>query len=150
MDRQAFEDFPVGHTVPLGPRTLTREETIAFAREFDPLPLHLDETAADASMLEGLSASGWHTCALMMRMMFDAFLDGSTSEGSPGVDFVNWLQPVRPGDTLTGTMTVVDARLSRSRPGLGIAKLRNELRNRSGRKVLEAEYAVLLRTRAAA
>lgn len=150
MTRKAYEDFPIGFTVPLGPCTVTREETVAFAREFDPLPFHLDETAGAASMLGGLSTSGWHTCALMMRMMFDAFLEGSTSQGSPGVDFVNWLRPVRPGDTLSGTMTVVDARLSKSRPELGIAKLRNELRNQAGETVLEAEYALLLRTQAAA
>jgi acyl dehydratase len=147
---RAFEDFAVGFTVPLGPYKVTREETIAFAREFDPLPFHLDEAAADASMLGGLSASGWHTCAMMMRMMVDGFLAGSTSQGSPGVDFVKWLRPVRPGDTLDGTMTVVEARPSRSRPTLGIARLRNELRNQSGETVLEAEYSVMLLTREAA
>lgn len=146
---KTFEDFPVGLVVPLGSYAVTREETIAFAREFDPLPFHVDEAAANASMLGGLSASGWHTCAMMMRMMVDSFLRDSTSQGSPGVDFVRWLRPVRPGDTLSGTMTVMDARASRSRPTLGIARLRNDLVNRSGEAVLEGEYTVMMLTREA-
>lgn len=146
---RTFEDFAVGVIVPLGPYPVTREETIAFAAEFDPIPFHLDEAAAEKSMLGGLSASGWHTCAMMMRMMVDAFLGDSTSQGSPGVDFVQWLRPVRPGDTLEGTMTVLEARLSKSRPTLGVAKLRNELRNQDGHPVLTAEYILLMLTREA-
>ncbi len=147
---RAFEDFPVGLEMALGPYAVTREETLAFAREFDPLPFHTDEAVAASSLLGGLSASGWHTCAMMMRMMVDGFLRDSTSQGSPGVDFVDWLAPVRPGDTLSGTMTVMEARPSQSRPTLGIAKLRNELRNQAGLPVLEGEYTVMFKRREAA
>ncbi|GGE19194.1 enoyl-CoA hydratase [Aureimonas endophytica] len=147
---RSFEDFPVGLEVPLGPYPVTREEVLAYAAAFDPLPFHLDEAAARDSLLGGLAASGWHTCAMMMRMMVDGFLRDSTSQGSPGVDFIRWLRPVRPGDTLTGRMTVLEARRSRSRPQIGIAKLRNELVNQEGDPVLEGEYTLLLRTREAA
>ncbi|MBC8130608.1 MAG: MaoC family dehydratase [Rhizobiaceae bacterium] len=144
---RVFEDFPVGATFPLGPYAVTREAVIAFATEFDPQPFHLDEDAARANMLGGLSASGWHTCAMMMRMMFDAFIDGSSSQGSPGVDFVKWLRPVRPGDVLSGTMTVREARLSAKRPTLGIAKLSNDLIDQEGQPVLASDYTILFLTR---
>jgi acyl dehydratase len=147
---RTFEDFPIGSTWPLGPYPVTREAVLAFAAEFDPQPFHLDEAAASASLLGGLSASGWHSCAMMMRMMVDGFLAGSTSQGSPGVDYVKWLKPVRPGDTLSGTMTVLAARVSATRPTLGIARLRNLLRNQHGDTVLEAEYTLLLTTAAGA
>ena len=147
---QGFEDFPVETVIALGPYTVGREEVVAFAREFDPQPFHLDEDAGRASLLGGLSASGWHTCAMMMRMMCDAFLNRSTSQGSPGVDFVAWRSPVRPGDTLTGTATVLEARLSAKRPALGLVKLRNRILNGEGAAVLEAEYTLLLLTRSGA
>ena len=147
---RTFEDFPVGSTWPLGPYPVTRDEVIAFAEEFDPQPFHLDDEAADASLLGGLSASGWHSCAMMMRMMVDGFLAGSTAQGSPGVDYVRWLKPVRPGDLLTGTMTVLQARISAKRPTLGVAKLHNAVQNQRGETVLETEYTVLITTGAAA
>lgn len=147
---RAFEDFPVGSSIPLGPYKVERDEVLAFAAEFDPQPFHLGDAAAERNMLGGLSASGWHSCAIMMRMMCDALLLGSTSQGSPGVDFVRWKKPMRPGDVLSGTMTVREARLSATRPGLGIAKLHNDIVNQAGDAVLEAQYTLLLRTREAA
>src|SRR5215212_122334 len=96
-----FEDFPPGHFGTFGPRRVTREEIIAFAAEFDPQPMHLDDEAASRSMLKGLSGSGWHLCAIMMRMMFDGYIGRTASLGSPGVNELRWLAPVRPGDDLT-------------------------------------------------
>ena len=93
-----FEDFPPGHFGTFGPRRVTREEIIAFAAEFDPQPMHLDEEAASKSMLRGLSGSGWHLCSIMMRMMFDFYIGRTASLGSPGVNEVRWLSPLRPGD----------------------------------------------------
>ena len=145
---QTFEDFPVGATRALGPYTVDHDAVIAFAREFDPQPMHLDETAGEAGMLGGLSASGWHSCAMMMRMMAEGFLLESSSQGSPGVDYVKWKQAVRPGDVLSGTMTVREARISASRPTLGITKLYNDIVNQNGESVLETEYTLLLLTRA--
>lgn len=144
---RAFEDFPIGAEIPLGPYHVTREEIVEFASEFDPQPFHLDEEQAADSLLGSLMASGWHTCAIMMRMMADAFVLDSTSQGAPGVDFVKWLKPVSPGDTLTGVTRVSDARRSQSRPTLGLAKLETALFNQRGETVLETEYTILLLTR---
>ena len=96
-----FEDFKPGHFGTFGPRHVTREEILAFAAEFDPQPMHLDEEAAKALDAEGPSGSGWHLCSIMMRMMFDGFIGRTASLGSPGVNELRWLAPLRPGDDLT-------------------------------------------------
>ena len=97
-----FDDFKVGEKLPLAPFTITRDEMIAFAAEFDPQPFHLDEAAAARTLLGGLAASGWHTCAIFMRMMCDGWLNDTASMGSPGIEAVRWLHPVRAGDRLSG------------------------------------------------
>ncbi len=150
MTLRAFEDFTEGLEIALGPYEVTKEEVIEFAHEFDPQPFHLDEEAAKASMLGGLSASGWHTCAMMMRMMADAYVLDSTSQGGPGVDFVKWRRPVRPGDTLSGTARVLSTRLSAKRPTIGLARISTELRNGRYETVLESEHTLFLLTREAA
>src|SRR5215831_16721213 len=119
-----WEDFAVGNVARYGPRTITREEILACAAEFDPQPMHADEEAARATMLGGLVASGWHTCALAMRLMADGFVLASASMGSPGVEEVRWLRPVRPGDSLTVRSTELETRPSASRPGMGFIKFR--------------------------
>ncbi|MBO0663334.1 MaoC family dehydratase [Jiella sp. MQZ9-1] len=145
---RAYEDFTEGLELPLGPYQTDRDEMIAFASEFDPQPFHLDEAAGSNNELVGsLTASGWHTCSMLMRMMADGFILNSTSQGSPGVDFVNWKAPVRPGDRLTGTARVLSRRLSAKRPTLGITKIGVTLENQDGVTVLETEYTLLLLTR---
>jgi len=128
----AFEDFPVGRLGTYGPRHVTREDILAFAAEFDPQPMHLDEVAARHTMLQGLSGSGWHLCSLMMRMMFDGFIGRAASLGSPGVTEVRWLAPLRPGDDLTLDVDVTEARVSKSRPETGIVTFRGIARNAQG------------------
>ena len=118
-----FEDFPVGRLGTFGPRHVSREEIVAFAAEFDPQPMHLDEAAAEKTMLGGLAASGWHLCSLMMRMMYDGVIGRTASMGSPGVSEVRWLAPLRPGDELMLEIEVEEARASRSRPDMGIVWL---------------------------
>ncbi len=135
----AFEDFSIGKPMHLGPYTVSREEIIEFAKEFDPQPFHLSEEAGRKTLAGGLIASGWHTCSILMRMMCDAYLNNSLSQGAPGIDEVKWLKPVRPGDVLTGTSTVLDKRVSRSRPDIGIFKIRHELVNQTGEPVLVIE-----------
>src|SRR5215470_3059454 len=93
--------------------------------------MHADEEAARATMLGGLAASGWHTCALSMRMMADGFVLKSAAMGSPGVEEVRWLRPVRPGDSLTLRATVAEMRPSRSRPGMGFIRFSYEMLNQS-------------------
>ncbi|WP_206454151.1 MaoC family dehydratase [Aurantimonas marina] len=150
MTLRAFEDFTEGLEIALGPYEVTKQAVIEFAAEFDPQPFHLDEEAAKASMLGGLSASGWHTCAMMMRMMADAYVLDSTSQGGPGVDFVRWRRPVRPGDILSGTARVLSTRISAKRPTIGLARISTELRNGSAETVLESEHTLFLLTREAA
>ncbi len=127
--RFAYEDLTPGTRIPLGPYPVSAEEIIAFAHEFDPQPMHLDRAAGEASLLGGLAASGWHTSAMVMRMFCDAYVLDSTSQGAPGVDFMQWKRPVLAGDTLHGHSEIVSARPSKSRPGLGIVQIRNEIFN---------------------
>jgi acyl dehydratase len=124
-----FEDFKPGHFMTLGPRHVTREEIIAFASEFDPQPMHLDDDAADRSLLRGLSGSGWHMCALAMRMQVDGFLLNSASLSGLGVPECRWLSPLRPDDQITLEVFIEDKRLSKNRPGTGIVNLRTEMFN---------------------
>ena len=112
--------------------------------------MHLDEAAGKASLLGGLAASGWHTCCMFMRMLCDGFLLDSTSQGSPGIDYAKWRKPVMAGDTLTGNVTVVGKRTSKSRPGLGFVTIRSELFNQRGEQVFELQNTGMFLAREAA
>lgn len=120
MPKYYFEDFKVGDATLLPSRRVTQDEIITFAKEFDPQPFHVDPEAAKDSIYGGLIASGWHTCCLIMRMMCDAYLLDTASLGSPGIDEVRWLKPVRPGDTIRGERVTLEARASRSKPDRGL------------------------------
>lgn len=133
--RLYWEDFPVGNVREFGGVTLTKEAIVAFAREFDPQPFHLDEEAARHSMFGTLVASGWHTCSLAMRMMCDDYLLVSASLGSPGLENLRWLKPVYPGDTLRVRLRVVDARPSGSKPTIGLVRSAWEVLNQRGEVV---------------
>ncbi|MGE3987747.1 MaoC family dehydratase [Pseudorhodoplanes sp.] len=136
MAKLYFEDFKPGHTAEYGPRLVTREEIIAFSVQYDPQPMHLDEAAAQKSLLGGLGASGWHGCGIMMRMICDGFLLDSTSMGAGGVEEVQWQRPIRPGDRLTLRVTILEARASKSRPDMGIVRFRYEMFNAHGEGVM--------------
>jgi acyl dehydratase len=142
-----FEDFPVGRLGTYGPRHVTREEILAFAAEFDPQPMHLDEEAARRTMLQGLSGSGWHLCSLMMRMMFDGFIGRAASLGSPGVNEVRWLAPLRPGDDVTLEVDVTEARVSKSRPETGIVTFKGIASNASGQALCEMVSPIIISRR---
>ena len=145
-----FEDFPVGRLGSFGPRHVTREEILEFASEYDPQPMHLDEAAANASMLKGLSGSGWHLGSLMMRMLFDGFIGRTASLGSPGVNEVRWLAPLRPGDDVTLEVEVLEARASRSRPETGIVTFKSTARNAAGEVLCEMTSPIIIGRRAGA
>ncbi len=145
-----FEDFPPGRLGTFGPRRVTREEILAFAAEFDPQPMHLDEEAAARSMLGGLSASGWHLCSIMMRMMFDGFIGRAASLGSPGVNELRWLAPLRPDDEVTLDVDVAEARVSRSRPETGIITFKVVARNAAGQALCEWVSPIIIERREAA
>jgi acyl dehydratase len=134
-----WEDFKVGYSEPMGEVLVDRDEVIEFAARFDPQPFHIDERAAVASMYGGLIASGWHTVALVMRMMVDSYLSKSASLGSPGVDNVRWLKPVRPGDRIRAQRTVLESRASSSRPNMGVVKTRWEVFNQNDEMVMTME-----------
>jgi acyl dehydratase len=130
-----FEDLEIGKAIEVGSRTVTEEEIVAFATEYDPQPFHVDADAAGKSIYGGLIASGWHTCSMMMRIMVDGFLAEAASLGSPGVDEIRWLKPVRGGDTLTVTSTATEAHASTSKPDRGVVHTVWEGRNQRGELV---------------
>jgi acyl dehydratase len=132
-----LEDFQPGHFMTLGPRRVTRDEIIAFAAEFDPQPMHLDDAAGRDSLLGGgLSGSGWHMCALAMRMQVDGYLNRSKTLGGLGVEEVKWLAPLRPDDLITLEVYVDSVRLSKSRPGAGIIHFRSEMLNAAKQRLM--------------
>ncbi|MDP3082957.1 MAG: MaoC family dehydratase [Rubrivivax sp.] len=137
--RLYWEDFPAGHSMDFGSMTVTREAVIAFASAYDPQPFHLDDEAGSESLFGGLCASGWHTCAMAMRMMCDEYLLDSASLGSPGIDQLRWLKPVFLGDTLRVRFEVLEARPMASKPGVGLLRSRWEVRNQHELPVLSME-----------
>ena len=144
-----FEDFAPGDVIELGSRTLTKDSIVAFAREFDPQPFHTDEAAAARSIFGGLLASGWHTGSLAMRLLYDGLLKDTASLGSPGIDELRWLKPVRPGDTLSLRMTILEAVPSRTKPDRGLVRSLMEMRNQHGEVVLTIRGLSLLGRRPA-
>jgi acyl dehydratase len=136
MGIRYFEDFHVGDTFDLGSIQVTEEEILAFARQFDPQPFHIDPERAKDSIFHGLVASGWHTSALFMRLLVDGLLQETISIGSPGVDELRWRNPVRPGDHLRATLTVLECNPSRSRPNMGVVRSACEMFNQKDEVVL--------------
>jgi acyl dehydratase len=134
-----WEDFKVGESAELGRHTFSEEEIVAFGRQFDPQPFHVDPARARDSAFGGLIASGWHTCAVGMRLMVEGYINQAASLGSPGIENVRWLKPVRPGDTLAYRRIVIAARASTSRKGVGLVKHRWEALNQHGELVLTME-----------
>ncbi len=148
MDRLYFEDFAPGEIVEYGDTPVTAEAIVEFARQFDPQPFHLDAEAARESVAGGLIASGWHTAAMLMRMSCDGFLNRSASQGGPGVEELNWLKPVRPGDRLHVRRTTLSARPSRSRPTVGLVEFLFEVLNQNGEPVMTQKNAAFILRRA--
>ena len=131
-----FEDFHVGEVIPVGRVSVSESDIISFARQYDPQPMHIDPNAASFTIYGGLIASGWHTVSLFMRLLVENVVAKASSLGSPGVDELRWPAPVRPGDSLTGQMEILETRVSNSRPSMGIVRWRGEVRNQSGQLVL--------------
>jgi acyl dehydratase len=142
-----WEDFVEGSVAEYGPRLVTREEIVAFAAEFDPQPMHLDEDAARSTMLGGLAASGWHTCVLLNRLIVDGLLKNTHSMGAPGVEEVKWLEPVRPGDRLTVRADVLGKRASRSRPEMGFVAFQFEVLNQTRETVMTLAFSLMVSRR---
>lgn len=138
-----FDEFHGGQRIEAGPYVVSESEIVEFASRYDPQWFHVDARAAARHRFAGLVASGWHTCAIAMRLAVDHVLQGSESFASPGLAFVRWPHPVRPGDTLCLHARVLEARRSRSRAELGILRWHWSLRNGEGIEVLELEATSL-------
>ena len=134
-----FDDLAIGMRFRSPEVEVTEADIKRFAAEFDPQPMHMDEEFARSTMLGGLAASGWHTCSIVMRMIVDGFMGDADSLGSPGIDEVRWLKPVRPDDHLTLRRTVLETRTLTSRPGWGLVRFRFELFNQAGELVMTQE-----------
>lgn len=142
-----WEDLQPGTTRDLGTTSATAEEIKDFASRYDPQPFHVDEEAARHSIFGGLCASGWHTCALAMRLTVDNFLRHSTSQGSPGLENLRWLKPVYPGDQLALRYVVLESRPMRKRADTGLVRGRWEMFNQRGEQVLQMEGWGMFRRR---
>ncbi|WP_187336002.1 MaoC family dehydratase [Novosphingopyxis iocasae] len=145
---QFYEDLIVGSQRKFGRYEVTREEVLQFATAYDPQPFHLDDAAAAETYFGKLSASGWHTCAMTMRMMVDSWEDeAQASLGSPGIDELRWLRPVYPGDVLRVESELIEKRRSASRPEMGITKTRQTTFNQKDEPVLSMVANGLIRVR---
>ena len=131
-----WEDFYPGQVLETGGLSVSAEEIVEFARKYDPQPFHTDAAKAKQTIFGGLIASGWQTACLCMRMICDRFMLEAASLGSPGVDELRWVKPVRPGDTLRLKSTVTESRASASRPDMGMVRLRSEVYNQHGELVM--------------
>ena len=145
-----WEDLEIGQVRDLGTVSPTKDQIIAFASQFDPQPFHLSEEGGKASVFGALSASGWHTCAMAMRLMVTNFLNNTSSLGSPGLEGIKWLKPVFPGDTLHLQSTVLETKPMGKRPDVGMTRNLWEMSNQNGDKVLQMEGWGMFRRRSPA
>jgi acyl dehydratase len=143
-----YEDIEVGSRQSFGRYAVTREEVVEYAAKYDPQPFHLDDEAAAKTYFGRLSASGWHSCAMTMRMLVDHMSTVQQAGlGSPGIDNLRWLKPVYPGDVLRCETEVIEKRRSRSKPDMGLFKSRVRVFNQSDEPVLEMVSKGLIRVR---
>lgn len=142
-----WEDLAEGEVRDLGTVTPSADDIVAFAQQFDPQPFHLDPEAAKHSVFGALCASGWHTCALAMRLMVTNFLHQTSSLGSPGLDSLKWLRPVYPGDTLRLRHRILEKRPMNKRPDVGLVRTVWEMFNQHGQQVLHMEGYGMFRRR---
>jgi len=147
MSKLYLDDLKVGQIYRLGSQKFTEKEITAFAERYDPQPFHIDHEAAASSIYGGVIASGWQTVCVFMRLFVDGLLSQSAAMGSPGLDDLRWLKPVRPGDELEGSVEVLEVRPSRSKPDRGIARLRCVMTEIDGEEVLAFVAKVLFKKR---
>ncbi|MGE0801509.1 MAG: MaoC family dehydratase [Lautropia sp.] len=147
LKQRYFEDYTVGEVHDFGDQLVSREEIIEFASRYDPQPFHIDERAAADSLYGGLIASGWMTAGVLMRMLVDHFISPLSSMGSPGIDELRWLKPVRPGDRLRARVEVLEMRRSVSRPDRGVIRFHQQLFNQNDEMVLSMRGMGMYRCR---
>jgi len=142
-----WEDFVPGEVAQFGNYPVTKEEIIEFAGEYDPQPMHIDEEAAKKSFMGGLCASGWHSCAMAMRMMCDHFIFETAGMGAPGVEYTKWRAPVHPGDILSLKRECLERRASKSRPEMGLTRFRYTMTNQNGEEKMITEGLMMIARR---
>ena len=147
MSEKYLDDFAPGQTYGSGRIRVESDRIKAFASEFDPQPFHLEEAAAQRSLFGGLAASGWHICAVMMRLLVDGLISRNASLGSPGMEQIRWVKPVRPGDALRCRLKITSARRSRSRPDQGIISMDISVLNQNAEVVMTCSGVGMYRTR---
>jgi len=147
LEERYWEDYAAGTVQQFAGVTMNEPDIIAFAKQYDPQPFHIDPIAARQSMYGGLIASGWHTAAVTMRVLVDQFIPPKASLGSPGIDELRWVLPVRPGDTLSVQVEIVEARRSRSKPDQGIVRTRISVLNQTGAVVMTLAAANFFKCR---
>ena len=131
-----YEDLEIGQKIKLGSIIVSKKEIISFAEKFDPQPFHTNEIKAKESIFGGLCASGWHTCSLFMRILYDGFLINSAALGSPGMNEIRWLKPLRPEETITGIGEVIKKTPSKSRPEIGSLIINYEVFNKNNELIM--------------
>lgn len=145
--KRHYEDIVVGAPFEYGAYRVTKTEIFEFAHAYDPQPHHIDEEAAMLSLVKGLCASGWHSCAMFMRMFYDGVLADSASMGGPAIDEVKWMKPIRPDHVLKAKTTCVEKRVMRSRPGVGICKMKHEILNQHDELMMTMENSFFIAVR---
>lgn len=149
-EQRYFEDYKTGEVAEFGGHEVTEEEVLAFAQRYDPQPFHVDPAAARESIYGGLIASGWMTASIAMRMLVDHYISPLSSMGSPGIDELRWLKPVRPGDRLRLRVTVIESRRSQSKPDRGMVQFLQEMLNQNDEMVMTIRGWGMYRCRSAA
>jgi acyl dehydratase len=145
--RLCWEDMETGKVYTYGAYPVTKAEILEFASAFDPQPHHVDEEAAKLSLVKGLCASGWHTCAMFMRMLYDGLLSKFAALGANAIDEVRWLKPVRPGHVLKARSVCLEKRLMASRPGVGVCRMKHEILDQHDDLLMTMENAVFIAVR---
>lgn len=147
VENRYFEDYTAGSVHEFGSIAVELEEVVAFGKRFVPLSYHTDPELAKTSIYGGLIASGWHTAAMMMRLYTDNYLSKVANLGSPGVDELRWEKPVYPGDDLSIRVTVLETRLSQSKPDRGILRSCVEVLNQKREVVMSLKMVNFVRSR---
>ena len=139
-----WNDFRVGEKITLGSKLFTEDDIIVFAKKYDPQFFHTDQNLALQSNYGTLIASGWQTCSEMMRIICDSYLLETASLGSPGIENLRWIKPVRPGDNITLTREITSKRLSKSNPQIGIVNILFEAENQKKERVLSMQVCQMV------
>ena len=145
MENRFVEDFKKGDIFDLGEHTFSEEEIVDFAKKYDPFPFHIDKNAAEKTVFSGIISSGWLTALVWLGMMHKSFLSYDTTMGSPGHEEMIWPKPVRPGDSVSGQLEILESRKSKSKPGLGFVRYEAKLINQNNEIVFLTKSTLMIK-----